>query len=93
MALANHFSPKVIEIGSDPSVLRLLAGFFRDRPAGSIPVLPWDLRLVLDVFKRAPFESWSEIDLKHLTFKTVFLFAMASGRRRSEIHSLNFSTI
>ena len=92
-ALANYFSPKVIEIRTDPSLLRLLAGFFRDKPVSAIKVLPWDLRLVLDALKKPPFEPLNGVDMKFLTFKVVFLFAMASGRRRSEIHALDFSTV
>ena len=35
----------------------------------------------------APFEPLKEASLKHLTFKTVFLLALGSGKRRSEIHT------
>ena len=35
----------------------------------------------------APFEPIKEACLKHLTFKTVFLLALGSGKRRSEIHA------
>ena len=33
------------------------------------------------------FEPIKEASLKHLTFKTVFLLALGSGKRRSEIHA------
>ena len=36
---------------------------------------------------QAPFEPLGKADLKILTFKTVFLLALASGKRRSEIHA------
>ena len=36
---------------------------------------------------KAPFEPIKEASLKHLTFKTVFLLALGSGKRRSEIHA------
>ena len=36
---------------------------------------------------KAPFEPLKEASLKHLTFKTVFLLALGSGKRRSEIHA------
>ena len=35
----------------------------------------------------SPFEPMKDIDLKHLTLKTAFLLALASGRHRSEIHA------
>ena len=36
-----------------------------------------------------PFEPIRETSLKFLTFKTVFLITLASGRRRSEVHALS----
>ena len=36
---------------------------------------------------KEPFEPLRKASLKHLTFKTVFLLALASGKRRSEIHA------
>ena len=36
---------------------------------------------------KPPFEPIKEASLKHLTFKTVFLLALGSGKRRSEIHA------
>ena len=37
--------------------------------------------------QKAPFEPMKDTDLKHLTLKTAFLLALASGKRRSEIHA------
>ena len=47
----------------------------------------WNLSLVLHQLTKAPFEPLKEVSLKHLTFKTVFLLALGSGKRRSEIHA------
>ena len=46
-------------------------------------------RNYLEVFLtvKAPFEPLRKASLKHLTFKTVFLLALGSGKRRSEIHA------
>ena len=49
--------------------------------------------MVLDTLKRKPFEPLGTVDLRFLTFKTVFLLAFASGRRASKIHSLDFKSI
>jgi integrase len=48
----------------------------------------WDLSLVLQVLTKPPFENLGEADLSYVTLKTVFLLALASGRRRGEIHAL-----
>ena len=47
----------------------------------------WNLSLVLHQLTKAPFEPLIEASLRHLTFKTVFLLALGSGKRRSEIHA------
>ena len=47
-----------------------------------------DLSLVLQGLTRGPFEPMHLAPLKFVTLKTVFLLALASGRRRGEIHAL-----
>ena len=47
----------------------------------------WNLSLVLHQLTKAPFEPIREAFLKHLTFNTVFLLALGSSKRRSEIHA------
>ena len=42
---------------------------------------------MLHQLTKPPFEPIKEASLKHLTFKTVFLLALGSGKRRSEIHA------
>ena len=50
------------------------------------PVLPrWDLGIMLEALSKAPYEPLREASLKHLTLKTVFLLAMASGRCSEQI--------
>ena len=46
-----------------------------------------NLSLVLHQLAKAPFEPIKGSSLKHLTFKTVFLLALGSGKCRSEIHA------
>ena len=43
-------------------------------------------------FQLERFEPINSIELKFLTLKTVFLVALASGRRRSEIHALCYDS-
>ena len=55
------------------------------------PVLPqWDLGVVLEALNKPPYEPLREASFKQLTLKTVFLLAMASAGRRSELHALRF---
>ena len=55
------------------------------------PVLPQrDLGIVLEALSKSPYEPLREASLKHLTLKTVFLQAMASAGRHSELQALMF---
>ena len=65
----------------------LIASFHRDRPSANRSIPNWDLSLVLLALTRPPFEPLAKADLKILTFKTVFLLALASDKRHSEIHA------
>ena len=57
----------------------------------AMPILPqWDLGIVLEALSKSPYEPLREASFKHLTLKTVFLLAMASAGRRSELHALRF---
>ena len=60
--------------------------FHRDLPKSSRNLPKWNLS-VLNELTKTPFEPMKDTDLKHLTLKTAFLLALASGKRRSEIHA------
>ena len=56
-----------------------------------MPVFPqWDLGIVLEALSIPPCEQLREASFKHLTLKTVFLLAMASAGRCSELQALRF---
>ena len=68
----------------------MIASMELQRPR-TMPVLPqWDLGVVLEALGKSPYEPLREASFKHLTLKTVFLLAMASAGRRSELHALRF---
>ena len=74
-------------IAHNADLHRLLSSFHRDRPKSSRNLPKWNLSVVLNKLTKAPFEPMKDSDLKHLTLKTTFLLALASGKRRSEIHA------
>ena len=49
----------------------------------------WDLFSVLESLREPSFEPLVQCDFQSLSWKTVFLVALASGRRGSEIHALS----
>ena len=86
-AIADMVGNDSLNISSDENLTRLLDSFHRDKPKGRRGVPSWNLSLVLHQLTKAPFEPLRKASLKHLTFKTVFLLALGSGKRRSEIHA------
>ena len=86
-AIADKLGSSTLNISKDENLTRLFDSFHRDRPKGRRGIPSWNLSLVLHQLTKAPFEPIKEASLKHLTFKTVFLLALGSGKRRSEIHA------
>ena len=76
------------DLGKDKGLSSLLANMARDVPRRKVSAPRWDLSLVLRSLTQEPFEPLAEIPLKYLTWKTVFLVAFATGKRRSELHAL-----
>ena len=86
-AISDKIGNGRVNIGKDENLTRLLDSFHRDKPKGRRGVPSWNLSLVLHHLTKPPFEPLRKASLKHLTFKTVFLLALGSGKRRSEIHA------
>ena len=76
-AIADKLGSTTVNISKDDNLTRLLESFHRDRPKGRRGIPTWNLSLVLH----------------QLTFKTVFLLALGSGKRRSEIHAWQHKNI
>ena len=92
-AIADKLGNTTVNISKDDNLTRLLESFHRDRPKGRRGIPSWNLSLVLHQLTKAPFEPLREASLKHLTFKTVFLLVLGSGKRRSEIHAWQHKNI
>ena len=75
-------------VGQHPYIIRLLRGIFNTRPPVKRLLPEWDLLIVLDGLKNAPFEPMKDAPLKFVTWKTVFLVAITTFRRCSDIKSL-----
>ena len=86
-AIVDTSVPAGHQISQSSDLHRLLASFHMDRPKSSRNLPKWNLSVVLNELTKAPFEPMKDTDLKHRTFKTAFLLALASGKRHSEIHA------
>ena len=87
-AIVDTLGPARRHISQSLDLHRLLTSFHRDRPKSSRNLPKWNLSVVPNELTKAPFEPMKDTDLKHLTLKTAFLLALASSKRRSEIHAL-----
>ena len=86
-AIVDTLGPTAHRIAHNADLHRLLSSFHRDRPKSSRNLPKRNLSVVLNELTKAPFEPMKDTDLKHLTLQTAFLLALASGKRRSEIHA------
>ena len=66
----------------------LARAFGIERPVTRRLFPAWDLPLVLRSLRIAPYEPLSDALLQDVTKKTVFLLALASGKRRGELAAL-----
>ena len=77
-----------LDIGNNEFLCTMIKGMYQLRPLTRSVVPSWDLTIVLEALTKPPFEPLLSCSNKHLTLKTVFLVALASGARRGELHSL-----
>ena len=85
-SIVDTLGPSGQHISHNEDLHRLLSNFHRDCPKSSRNLPKWNLS-VLNELTKPPFEPMRDTDLKHLTLKTAFLLALASCKRRSEIHA------
>ena len=79
------------DFGNNQFISLLVRNFSLERPRQRVLVPQWNLGLVLSALNLTPFEPAEEVDLKFLSYKCCFLLALASGRRRSEVHAFSTS--
>ena len=83
--IIDTLGPTGLHISQSSDLNRLLSSF-----TGVFPKVPGIFLkgtfLLFNGLTKAPFEPMT--DLKHLTLKTAFLLALASGKHRSKIHAL-----
>ncbi|MCW4309287.1 MAG: tyrosine-type recombinase/integrase [Candidatus Thiodiazotropha endolucinida] len=75
-------------VGQHPDILRLLKGVFNSRPPEKRLLPEWDLKKVLDFLSGSLFEPISKVSLKYVTLKSVFLAAISTFRRCSDLQAL-----
>ena len=87
--LSAVFRSVLLEISTSPVLHDLLRSFRVEAPARSITPPSWDLLKVLEYLKSPVFEPLQQSSLRDLTRKTLFLVALASAKRVSELQALS----
>ena len=78
-AIVDTLGPAGHQIYQSSDLNRLLSSFHRDHPKSSRNLPNGIFFVVLNELTKAPFEPMKDTDFKHLTLKTAFLLALASG--------------
>lgn len=86
------FATSDLDLSDNYFINRLMSNFSKQKTSKSNKMPEWDLSLVLQALKEGPFEPMRKANLKWVTLKTVFLIALASAKRRGELHAIRFST-
>lgn len=73
----------------DPVISGVIKGVANSRAKAPKFIPKWDLAVVLDFLKGKKYKDNKLLSFDLLTYKTVFLVALASGRRASEITNLS----
>ena len=81
---------KGIDLAASVEISALTRHFKISCPPVEVKPPQWDLNLVLRSLTKAPYEPLGQSSLKMLTQKTVFLLALASAKRVSELYGLSF---
>ena len=78
-----------LTMGTQALVGCFLRGAWRLCPPSGRLIPAWDLRVVLDAITEPPFEPLSSLGWELLSLKMVFLLAIASAKRVSELRALS----
>ena len=89
--LAAVFKFPLPEISSSPILKDLVRSFEISAPRPIFPPPPWDLDKVLEFLSGPPFEPLARASFIDKTKKALFLLAMATAKRVSELQALSFS--
>ena len=89
--LAAVFKFPLPEISSSPVLKNLVRSFEISAPRPIFPPPPWDLDKVLEFLSGPPFEPLARASFLDKTKKALFLLAMVTAKRVSELQALSFS--
>ena len=77
------------DFSENSQLKKLLTSFSIERPRSLRSLPQWDLALVMRRLTRSPFEPLRNAPLYAVSWKTAFLLALASAKRRSELRAFS----
>lgn len=89
----------VFSFGNGPNLTNnmhisaLIKNFYESHSKIPSKIPKWNLVLVLKALSKPPFEPMSIVSRLHLTVKTAFLVALATGARVSELNALDINSV
>ncbi|KAI2643911.1 hypothetical protein H4Q32_026197 [Labeo rohita] len=86
---AYHDAVDGTSLGKHQLIVRFLRGARRVNPPRLHLVPSWDLSVVLQCLREAPFETLASVELKHLSLKTALLTALASIKRVGDLQAFS----
>ena len=89
-ALNTVFSLRDKDLASSREISMLIRSFSKDVRPPEVRPPAWDVTLVLESLKKAPYEPLRSVEERFLTQKTLFLLALASSKRIGELQGLSF---
>ena len=89
--LSAVFKFPLLKISTSPILKDLIRPFEISAPRPLFPPPPWDLDKVLQYLSGPPFEPLARASFLDKTKKALFLLAMATAKRVSELQALSFS--
>ncbi|KAI2651906.1 ORF V: Enzymatic polyprotein [Labeo rohita] len=86
---AYHDAVDGTSLGKHQLIVRFLRGARRVNPPRPHPIPSWDLSIVLQGLREAPFEPLASVELKYLSLKTALLTALASIKRVGDLQAFS----
>ena len=89
--LSMVFRSRLPELSTSSVIKDLVRSFSIARPRVSMSPPSWDLETVLRALRSHPYEPLESCDFRALSSKTLFLVALATAKRVSELQALSFN--
>ena len=88
-AIALALKAESVDVTNSPELTALVKAMAAEIPPRDTTIPKWNLTLVLETLIKEPYEPLESAPLKFLTHKCVFLIALASAKRVSELQALS----